>query len=168
MRLPGDRFSLRHSRTPANLTGMARPPLPRTVPLGRVIATRRFRLRRQPDTTVELRIGTPREMDQDAYCPVQLVGVGDEKVRPIFGVDTVQALQLAVRYLEPLLVQHGDRLRWESQPAHKSLGTDPWSLFEDAGLSEFLAKFAALCAQHAARGPAGRSAKRSRRQSTRG
>ncbi|MBX3506478.1 MAG: hypothetical protein KF895_13450 [Parvibaculum sp.] len=124
---------------------MARPPLPRTVPLGRVIATRRFRLRRRPDATVELRIGTPREMEQDAYCPVQLIGVGDEKVRPIFGVDTVQALQLAVRYLDPLLIQYGDRLRWESQPAHKSLGSDPWNLFEDAGLSEFLSKFAALC-----------------------
>jgi hypothetical protein len=148
---------------------MAKPPLPRTVPLGRVIATRRFRLRRQPDATVELRIGTPREMEQDAYCPVQLVGVGDEKVRPIFGADTVQALQLAVRYLEPLLIQYGDRLRWESQPAYKSLGTDPWSLFEDAGLSEFLSKFAALCAEHAARGrsASGSAKKRSQRQSTR-
>jgi hypothetical protein len=147
---------------------MARPPLPRTVPLGRVIATRRFRLRRQPDTTVELRIGTPREMDQDAYCPVQLVGVGDEKVRPIFGVDTIQALQLAVRYLEPLLLQHGDRLRWESQPAHKSLGADPWCLFEDAGLSELLSKFAAICAEHAARvRPTRPSTKPPRRKATR-
>lgn len=142
---------------------MALAPLPRTVPLGRVIATRRFRIRRQTGLTVELRIGTPRAMDRDAYCPVQLVGIGDEKVRPIFGVDTVQALQLAIRYLEPLLLQHGDRLRWESQPAHKSLGTDPWTLFESAGLSEFLAKFAALCTEHAARGrPEASSGKRVR------
>jgi hypothetical protein len=145
---------------------MARSPLPRTVPLGRVIATRQFRLHRQR-ATVELRIGTPREMDRDAYCPVQLVGLGDEKVRPIFGVDTVQALQLAVRYLEPLLLQHGDRLRWEGQAAHESLGTDPWSLFAEAGLSEFLAKFAALCAEHAARGrlasPPAKPARRSER-----
>jgi hypothetical protein len=147
---------------------MARSSLPRTVPLGRVIATRRFRLHRRPGTTVELRIGTPREMDQDAYCPVQLVGLGDEKVRPIFGVDTVQALQLAVRYLEPLLLQYGDRLRWESQPAHQSLGTDPWGLFEGAGLSEFLTKFAALCAEHAARGrPPSPPAKPHRRKSAR-
>lgn len=98
-------------------------------------------------------------MEQDAYCPVQLVGVGDGKVRPIFGVDTVQALQLAVRYLEPLLIQYGDRLRWESQPAHKSLGSDPWNLFEDAGLSEFLSKFAALCSEHARGRPASASTK---------
>lgn len=109
-------------------------------------------IERQPDTIVELRIGTPREMDQKASCPVQLVGMGDERVRPIFGIDTIQALQLAVRYLEPLLIQYGNRLQWESQPAHKSLGIDPWNLFEDAGMSEFLSKFAALCAEQAARG----------------
>jgi hypothetical protein len=142
---------------------MAKSLLPRTVPLGRVIATRRFRLRRGSSTTVELRIGAPREMDQDAYCPVQLVGLGDEKVRPIFGVDTVQALELAVRYLEPLLLQYADRLRWESQPAHQSLHADPWALFEGAGLSEFLTQFAALCAEHAARRPPRTSATTPRR-----
>jgi hypothetical protein len=137
---------------------------PRTVTLGRVIATRRFRLRGQSSTTIELRIGAPRTTDQDAYCPVQLVGLGDEKVRPIFGVDTVQALQLAVRYLEPLLLQYGGRLRWEGQPAHQSLNADPWSLFEGAGLSDFLAKFAALCKEHAARArPAKASVKRPRK-----
>jgi hypothetical protein len=140
-------------------------PLPRTVPLGQVIATRRFRLHRYPKKTIELRIGTPRAVDQDAYCPVQLVGLGDEKVRPIFGVDTVQALQLAVRYLEPLLLQFGDRLRWENEPAHRSLHLDPWSLFEGAGLSEFLVKFAALCGEYSSRGrPVASSSRRSRRK----
>ena len=67
--------------------------LPKTVPLGRVIAMRRFRLHGKPKVVVELRIGTPRDLEGgDAYCPVQLVGVGDEKVRPVFGVDRVQAL----------------------------------------------------------------------------
>jgi hypothetical protein len=95
--------------------------------------------------------------------------VGDEKVRPIFGVDTVQALQLAIRYLDPLLVQHGDKLRWENQRAHESLHADPWALFEDAGLSEFMSNFAALCAEHAARGrPIKRSSKGVRRKSKRG
>jgi hypothetical protein len=126
--------------------------LPRTVPLGAVIASRRFRIRGRSRAFAEVRIGTPRPLeDSDAYCPVQLVGIGDEKVRPIFGVDTVQALQLAVRYLEPLLLRFGDQLTWESQPAHKSLGSDPWILFEDAGLSDFLSEFARLCSEHAAR-----------------
>jgi len=74
--------------------------LPRAVPLGRVIATRRFRLRGDARRTAELRIGAPRDIKGNAYCPVQLVGIGDEKVRPIYGVDRVLALQLAVlRYL---------------------------------------------------------------------
>jgi hypothetical protein len=161
---------LRRSRNPAKVTDMARPllPLPRVVPLGRVIATRRFRLHRQPGTIVELRIGTPREMDQAAYCPVQLVGLGDEKVRRIFGVDTFQALQLAFHYLEPMLLQYGGRLRWYNEPAHKSLATDASSLFDDAGLSEFLLKFAALCAEHSTlRQPAPPPAKRPRRKTKR-
>jgi len=125
--------------------------LPRAVPLGRVIATRRFRLRGDARRTAELRIGAPRDIKGNAYCPVQLVGIGDEKVRPIYGVDRVQALQLAVlRYLEPLLLRFGDRLLWETEPAHRSLNADPWTLFEGAGLSDFLSKFAALCAKRAA------------------
>jgi len=81
---------------------------------------------------------------------VQLVGIGDERVRPVFGVDKLQALQLVFRYLGPLLLQFGDRLRWEDVPAHQSLNTEPWELFQDAGLSEFLAKFADLCSEQAA------------------
>lgn len=125
-------------------------PLPKNVSLGRVIATRRFAVRGQPRKTAELRIGEPRTFAPDAYCPVQLVGVGDEEVRPIFGVDRVQALQLAVRYLQPLLLGF-DQLQWEGQQAHKSLMSDPWTLFESAGLSEFLSKFGALCTDHAAK-----------------
>jgi hypothetical protein len=141
--------------------------LPKNVSLGRVIATRRFTVRGQARHTAELRIGEPRTFDRDAYCPVQLVGLGDEKVRPIFGVDTVQALQIAMRYLEPLLLRFGNQLRWESQPAHKSLNSDPWRLFEGAALSEFLSKFAALCADHVAKSPAAGSSKKAGRSRAR-
>jgi hypothetical protein len=125
--------------------------LPKNVPLGKVIASRRLTLKGRPRAKAELRIGAPMQLRQDAYCPVQLVGVGDERVRPIYGVDRLQALQLALRYVEPLLLRFGDRLRWEGELAHKSLHTDPWALFENAGLSEFLSKFAELCANQAAR-----------------
>jgi hypothetical protein len=126
--------------------------LPRNVTLGPVIATRKLRVRGKPERPAELRIGTPRDMKGgDAYCPVQLVGIGDEKVRPIYGVDTVQALQLAMRYLEPLFLRLGDQLRWERQPAIKSLRSDPRALFEGAGLSDFLSRFAELCDDHDAR-----------------
>lgn len=96
-------------------------PLPHAVPLGRVVATRRFELHAEVDRVVELRIGTPKAMAQDAYCPVQLLGIGDERIKPVFGVDTFQALQLAFRYARVLLEEHGDRIRWEQLPAHESV-----------------------------------------------
>ena len=123
---------------------------PKTVPLGRVIASRKFALKGNPKAKAELRIGASVDWDRNAYCPVQLVGIGDERVKPIWGVDRVQALQMVFRYVEPLLIQYGDRLRWENVRAHQSLVTDPWPLFEGAGLSDFLSKFAALCAEQAA------------------
>ena len=140
--------------------------LPRNVPLGKVIAFRRLTLKGRPKAKAQLRIGAPVRLRQDAYCPVQLVGIGDERVRPIYGVDRLQALQVALRYVEPLLLRFGDRLRWEGEPAHKSLHTDPWALFEDAGLSEFLSKFAELCSDQAARliPQRGRGSRRKRRR----
>ena len=141
---------------------MSRRP-PRTVSLGSVIASRRFTVR--GGGRAEVRVGLPMDSELDAFCPVQLVGVGDEKVRPIYGVDRVQALQLALRFLEPLLLRFGDKLRWESQPAHQSLQSDPWVLFEGAGLSEFLSSFAALCSEHAARARPTRKPQRKRKRS---
>lgn len=138
-------------------------PRPRKVSLGTVIASRRFTVR--GGGKAEIRIGLPVEEDRDAFCPVQLVGIGDEKVRAIFGVDRVQALQLALKFLDPLLLRYGDRLRWEGESAHKSLFTEPWTLFEDAGLSEFLSEFAALCAEHAARARPTARSRPSRRRS---
>ena len=126
-------------------------PLPETVPLGSVIATRSFTVKGRRGAKAELRIGTPVTWDGDAYCPVQLVGIGDERIQAVWGVDRLQALQLVFRYLDALLLQHGDRLRWEGRPPIESLQSEPWALFEGAGLSEFLSKFAALCAEQAAR-----------------
>lgn len=133
---------------------MRRPSPHGKVSLGRVIATRQFKLRGKPNQLIELRIGTPKALDQDAYCPVQLVGVGDEAIKPIWGVDRFQALQLALRFVELLLLKHGERLRWEGQAAYASVQTDPWRLFS---LSEFVEDFAALCLQHGARARPSRS-----------
>lgn len=88
--------------------------LPQSVQLGQVIALRRFTLR-GTKKKVELRIGLPVALEQDAYCPVQLVGIGPKKVQPVFGVDTMQALQLALRQCERLAVAYSARLP----------GTDP-------------------------------------------
>jgi len=124
--------------------------LPKTVPLGKVIASRTFHIKGGPKAKAELRIGLPVDCEENAYCPVQLLGIGDERVRPVWGIDTLQALQLVFRYVPPLLLQFGNRLRWEGVPAHESLYMSPGELFEDAGLSDFLSKFADLCLEQAA------------------
>ncbi|MGH9563259.1 MAG: DUF6968 family protein [Terracidiphilus sp.] len=46
---------------------------------------------------VRVRLGKPTPHPKgDWACPFQITGIGDEKVRLIFGVDAVQALQLAM------------------------------------------------------------------------
>jgi len=95
-------------------------PLPETVPLGSVIATRSFTVKGRRGAKAELRIGTPVTWDGDAYCPVQLVGIGDERIQAVWGVDRLQALQIVFRYLDALLLQH-KTLQWEGLPAIESL-----------------------------------------------
>ena len=89
--------------------------------LGQVIASRRFRIGRSDRRFAELRIGLPVADGRDAFCPVQLVGVGAEKVQRVYGVDSVQALQLATRLLEVMLLRYGSRITWHDEPAHESL-----------------------------------------------
>jgi hypothetical protein len=50
---------------------------------------------------VYVRLGKPEEShDQTDYsCPIQIVGLEDDNVKQIFGVDAFQALQLALRYI---------------------------------------------------------------------
>lgn len=63
--------------------------------LGQVIASRKFAL---GDKVVELRIGAPCAYDggRDFFCPFQVLGIGDEKVRHSGGVDALQALLLGI------------------------------------------------------------------------
>jgi hypothetical protein len=81
------------------------------VELGQVIAERRLRVSGRPDLEVWVRLGTPRPFQDDStddyYCPYQVSGVGDAKVRYASGVDALQALELALHILPTEL----DRLR---------------------------------------------------------
>ena len=66
--------------------------------LGTVIAERRLYLDDQE--SVRVRIGTPITNERDdsmSGCPYQIEGMGTGKVRFIYGVDTVQALWLALQ-----------------------------------------------------------------------
>jgi len=63
--------------------------------LGQVIASRTFSL---GDEVVELLIGAPVPEGQDYLCPVQVKGLGNEKIRRIGGIDALQALILGIEY----------------------------------------------------------------------
>jgi hypothetical protein len=55
--------------------------------------------------------------NNDFFCPTQIVGVGDEHVDSSYGIDSVQALQLAMKRLgatlDRLNAEVGNTLRWE-------------------------------------------------------
>lgn len=50
---------------------------------------------------IEVVFGRPEKFpdDDDFYCPFQIIGLGDEKVRYAGGVDSMQALILALKKL---------------------------------------------------------------------
>ena len=74
----------------------------RTFELGEVIADRRLTFQADAGWSrdVDVRIGRPipdpLEADRAWMCPYQIVGLGRDRVVGIFGVDSVQALLLAV------------------------------------------------------------------------
>ena len=97
------------------------------VELGTVIAERRLRVVGQPEVDVRVRIGKPQPFPPRAgevlsgyYCPYQITGLADEKIRHAPGVDEVQALEEAIHILPTeldALRQHYPGLRWEDAPA---------------------------------------------------
>jgi hypothetical protein len=77
--------------------------------LGEVIAERRtvFEAATVSRSDVTIRIGRPIlhiEPPRESWvCPIQIHGVGDGRVMGIFGVDTMQALLLAVHTIPAIL-----------------------------------------------------------------
>jgi hypothetical protein len=71
--------------------------------LGEIIAERVLTLVDENGGTAQVfvRLGKPQASpDSDEFhCTCQIVGIGDEKVHEIFGVDAFQALQLTFRYI---------------------------------------------------------------------
>jgi hypothetical protein len=63
--------------------------------VGHVIATRSLELRGKP--SVAVLIGEPAKDADDHYCPYQIRGIGDERVRYAMGSDAAQALVLALQ-----------------------------------------------------------------------
>jgi len=66
--------------------------------LGEVIASRRLFVADEKARTLEVtvKLGKPKRFpgSADYYCPYQITGLGNERVRYAGGVDAVQALSL--------------------------------------------------------------------------
>src|SRR4030081_2369044 len=67
--------------------------------VGTVIATRELSI--SVGTTVTVLIGKPEKFpdSEDYYCPYQILGLGNQRVRYAGGIDAVQALELALKMI---------------------------------------------------------------------
>jgi len=93
--------------------------------LGLVIAKRQLELQSDGKLLfVTVLMGAPQEVIEDgnthSFCPIQIIGIGDEKVRAAWGVDAFQALQLGLQLIGVELyvklnpkVNHG--IRWNGE-----------------------------------------------------
>jgi hypothetical protein len=90
--------------------------------VGDVMATRKLQVLAEPDHEGLVKLGRPQPSPDDPeseeyFCPFQITGVGDERVRYAAGVDAFQAIELALRligaFLHRLNGQAGGRIRWK-------------------------------------------------------
>jgi|SRR5689334_8577840 hypothetical protein len=67
---------------------------------------------------VRMRVGRPQPFPDsaDVYCPIQVIGVGSERVMYAAGIDGIQAISLALKMLrtelDALQRELGGRLTW--------------------------------------------------------
>jgi hypothetical protein len=88
-----------------------------------IIAERHLYLEGEPGCTIRVLLGKPHTRlnasnNELTFCPYQILGIGDEKVRAAGGVDAIQALQLAMEMIGSELYfklnrRHNNGLRWE-------------------------------------------------------
>jgi hypothetical protein len=63
--------------------------------------------------TVRVLVGKPVKSGETEYlCETQILGLGDDKARPIYGIDSMQALQLALRFISEMLDHYRANLTW--------------------------------------------------------
>ncbi len=95
------------------------------IELGMVIAERILEVPGHPNLDIRVKIGQPRPFpddpeEKDFYCPYQITGIDDEKVRYMGGMDSMQALMLAIKILPvhlDLIRRDYLGLRWLELPA---------------------------------------------------
>jgi hypothetical protein len=89
--------------------------------VGDVIATRGLFLANEPSHKIVVKMGKPQPLPDalgdDHFCPIQIVGLGSEKVKYAAGVDAFQSVELGLKMigieLAVLNREHEGQLRWE-------------------------------------------------------
>jgi hypothetical protein len=97
--------------------------------LGSVIAERKLFLTSEPSRSIVVKMGEPQPLPdalgEDHYCPIQIKGIGTEKIKYAVGVDAFQSIELALRmigsYLAKINQEHDGLLHWEGDE-HGDLG----------------------------------------------
>jgi hypothetical protein len=98
-----------------------------SIELGSVIAERQLHYR-DTDTghrVIRILLGAPQQSvgSDDWYCPFQIVGVGSEKVRAVYGIDAFQALQLVMLIIGASLPARNEQVRlWWLEESEVDLG----------------------------------------------
>ncbi|MFB3814767.1 MAG: hypothetical protein ACE14L_11725 [Terriglobales bacterium] len=69
--------------------------------VGEVIASRKFALVHDPSREIVVKMGRPQKIrDRNGYyCPIQILGAGDEGIYSAVGYDAFQAIELAFRLI---------------------------------------------------------------------
>ena len=87
--------------------------------IGEIIATRQLYLVDDPATFIVVQVARPEPLDDGRHytCAFRVLGFGSGEVQRVGGVDSLQALQLAlsvmVAYLHYLNASVAGRLRWK-------------------------------------------------------
>ncbi len=87
--------------------------------LGELIAERKLTLVGTTKQEISIKMGKPQSSGQnDYFCPVQILGLGSEKVHGIVGIDAFQAIQLAMEFIGHMLMYWNEaneaKVEWES------------------------------------------------------
>jgi hypothetical protein len=99
--------------------------------IGDVIATRRLFLVNDPNWPVIVKMGKPQPLPDavgdEHYCPIQITGLGSEKVKYATGLDAFQSIELALRLIgiEVAVLNreyHGQLRWWDRNEQHGNLG----------------------------------------------
>lgn len=77
------------------------------------IAHRSFEVQNQPQEQVDVFIGKPFEIEEYHWaCPYRIVGAGQDMNFQIYGVDSIQALQLAFQVIDSAIEGAELELLW--------------------------------------------------------